>query len=273
MPIKKDEPSQRRWVEMQLVVPGTPEQVWQAMATGPGNAAWFTRAEIEERVGGTLRFIFGPGISTEGEVTHWQPPQHFGYVERGWMEGAPPCFTELEITGRDGGKCLVRMVHSLFTSDEKWDDQLESFESGWPGFFAILKMYLAHFAGRTAGSFQAMGAARGTALEVWQGLLRGVGLHGADRDEERTLAGGAEDWRVVVEGTQQDAKIRTVLLRLAAPEQGVALLATVDTGKSIRVSLSTFLYGENAPQRAEDSRRQWQAWMDARYAAVTTACE
>ena len=30
------------------------------MATGAGNAAWFTKAEIEERVGGVLRFDFGP---------------------------------------------------------------------------------------------------------------------------------------------------------------------------------------------------------------------
>ena len=34
----------KRWIEMEFVVPGTPEQVWQAVATGPGNTAWFTRA-------------------------------------------------------------------------------------------------------------------------------------------------------------------------------------------------------------------------------------
>lgn len=273
MPIKKDETAGKRWVEMQLVVPGTPEQVWQAMATGAGNGAWFTKAEIEERVGGSLRFIFGPEIFTSGEVTHWQPPHHFGYVEHGWMEGAPPCFTELEITGRDGGKCLVRMVHSLFTSDEQWDDQLEGFESGWPGFFAVLKIYLAHFAGQPAGSFQAMGSAEGSALEVWQDLTRVLGLHGADRDEERTLTGGPERWRAIVEDVRQDAKVRTVLFRLAAPEQGVALLGTFDMGKSRRVSLSTFLYGPNAEERASESGPKWQAWMSERYAAVKSACE
>jgi hypothetical protein len=42
MPIKKDGTG-KRWVEMEFIVPGTPEQVWQTMAPGPGNAAWFTR--------------------------------------------------------------------------------------------------------------------------------------------------------------------------------------------------------------------------------------
>jgi hypothetical protein len=34
MPVKKDN-SGRRWVEMEFLVPGTPEQVWHAIATGP----------------------------------------------------------------------------------------------------------------------------------------------------------------------------------------------------------------------------------------------
>ncbi len=41
MPMKRDD-SGRRWVEMEFLVPGTPEQVWQAIATGPGMSAWFT---------------------------------------------------------------------------------------------------------------------------------------------------------------------------------------------------------------------------------------
>ncbi|WP_287073272.1 hypothetical protein [Mesorhizobium sp.] len=38
MPIKKDETG-KRWVEMEFITPCTPEQVWRAIATGPGNTA------------------------------------------------------------------------------------------------------------------------------------------------------------------------------------------------------------------------------------------
>ena len=68
MPTKFDA-SGKRWVEMEFLVPGTPEQVWQAMATGPGNAAWFTRAEIEEKIGGRLTFHFMPGVTSGGRTT------------------------------------------------------------------------------------------------------------------------------------------------------------------------------------------------------------
>ena len=53
MPVKKDD-SGRRWVEMEFLVPGTPEQVWQAIATGPGMSAWFTPTTVDERVGGAI---------------------------------------------------------------------------------------------------------------------------------------------------------------------------------------------------------------------------
>lgn len=117
MPIKKDGTG-KRWVEMELLVPGTPKQVWQAMATGRGYAAWFIEAEIEPRVGGAVRFDFGGGVYTSGEVTEWEPPHKVGYVERDWQSGAPPVATEITITSRSGDRCLVRMVHSLFTTSD-----------------------------------------------------------------------------------------------------------------------------------------------------------
>jgi uncharacterized protein YndB with AHSA1/START domain len=80
MPIKKDGTG-KRWVEMELLVPGTPEQVWQAMATGPGNAAWFTKGEIEPRIGGVFRLDFGQGAVSSGEMMMWEPPRQFSYVE------------------------------------------------------------------------------------------------------------------------------------------------------------------------------------------------
>src|SRR5262249_32168804 len=42
---------------------------------------------------------------------------------------------------RGGGICVVRVVHSLFASTDDWDNQLEGTESGWPGFFRILRIY------------------------------------------------------------------------------------------------------------------------------------
>ena len=48
MTVYKDE-SGRRWVQVEVEVPGTPEEVWQAIATGPGISSWFVPTELEER--------------------------------------------------------------------------------------------------------------------------------------------------------------------------------------------------------------------------------
>ena len=118
MPVKKDD-SGRRWVEMEFLVPGTPEQVWQAIATGPGMSAWFTPTTVDERVGGAITFDFGDDncgdATSSGSVTAWEPPHRFAYEEHGWSGDAPPVATEVVVTSRSGDRCVVRMVHSLFT--------------------------------------------------------------------------------------------------------------------------------------------------------------
>jgi uncharacterized protein YndB with AHSA1/START domain len=264
MPIKTDGAG-KRWVEMEVLVPGTPEQVWQAMATGDGNGAWFTRTTIEERAGGALRFDFGKDMTTSGEVTIWEPPRRFGYVEREWAEGAPPVATEITITGRSGNQCVVRMVHSLFTSSDDWDDQMESFETGWPGFFEILRIYLRHFAGQKAASVRVMGRTGGDQRTVWSRLLDDLGLAGVNVGERRTTPARPEVLSGVVERIAQDDLQRYAILRLDAPSAGVALVGTYGRGAQVNVNVIIYLYGDDATKRAEASEHLWQAWVDETY--------
>lgn len=266
MPIKKDGTG-KRWVEMELLVPGTPEQVWQAVATGPGNAAWFTKGEIEPRVGGVFRLDFGQGVTTSGTVTSWEPPHQFGYVERDWDKGAPPVATEITITSRSGDRCLVRMVHSLFTSSDDWDDQVEGFERGWPGFFAVLRLYLQHFAGASAASFMAMTSASGDVLTTWRRLCDALGLAGADVGEQREAASGPESWSGVIEQVHQDEQQRYVLLRIDAPLPGVALVGTNHKGSATTVTVCRFFYGDSSAALAAEHEPRWREWLKQTFGA------
>ena len=62
MSVKK-EASGRRSVQVEAEVPGTPEEVWQAIATGPGISSWMVPAEFEVRDGKSVavKINFGPG--------------------------------------------------------------------------------------------------------------------------------------------------------------------------------------------------------------------
>lgn len=266
MPLKKDEQGQR-WVEMQLFLPGTPEQVWEALATGPGNSAWFAKAEIDGRVGGKLVFEFGPDSTSGGEVTAWEPPRRFAYVERDWAQGAPPVATEITITGRAGNRCVVRMVHSLFASTDAWDDQLEGFEAGWPGFFAVLRAYLGHFSGARAASFMLTSPATEGVTVSWRRLRQALGVHEASVGERTPASLGPEGWLGLVEHLHEDEKQRYLLLRLEAPSPGLALLAAYDKGEgATTISVSRYFYAADAAGLAASAEPAWRAWLAQTFA-------
>jgi uncharacterized protein YndB with AHSA1/START domain len=265
MPLKKDA-SGRRSIELELVLPGTPEQIWNALATGPGNTAWFTRATIDERIGGRIHFDFGPNGTSTGEVTTWEPPHLFGYVEREWSPGAPPVATEITITALSGDRTVVRMIHCLFSSSDDWDDQLEGFEKGWPFFFEVLRVYLPHFAGLPAASFMVAANVDGDHLEIWKRLTDHFGLSGANAGERVTTPADPERMSGVVERARQTADERFVLVRVDAPMPGIAAFATYTAGRQVNVSIARYLYGAEAPEQAGATQQQWQAWLADRFA-------
>ncbi len=77
------------------------------------------------------------------------------------------------------------MVHSLFAASDNWDDQLEGFESGWPGFFEVLRVYLAHFSGKPAAAIRVAASRPGGDREAWSLLTRALNLAGANVGERR----------------------------------------------------------------------------------------
>ena len=85
MSVKK-EASGRRSVQVEVEVPGTPEEVWQAIATGPGVSSWFVPTKFEERDGKPVAVTsnFGPGMESRSTVTAWDPPRMFAAQGEGW---------------------------------------------------------------------------------------------------------------------------------------------------------------------------------------------
>ncbi len=265
MPVKKD--GNRRYVEMERLLPGTPEQVWHAIATGEGNAAWFTRMELEPRAGGKLVVDFGDGATSTGEVLEWDAPRKFAYVERGWMPGAPDCFTEIHVIARDGGKCVMRMAHSLHTDSDEWDEHLESFESGWPGFFEVLQLYLERFRGLAASSFMARQQAKTEAVPSWKHLLEGLGLTGVHVGERRRLA-GPEPVDAVVEILREDAVQRYVTVSIDGPAKGLLIVGNYTQGGVNTPGVARFVYGPDHERVAKQAKAAWKEWLVQRFAAA-----
>ncbi|MGE2722633.1 SRPBCC family protein [Mycolicibacterium celeriflavum] len=274
MPLHRDD-SGRREVAVEVLVPGTPEQVWHAIATGPGMGAWFTTTSVEEHVGGAINFDFGgENCGTDvsrGKVTAWDPPHRFAYEEYDWSGDAPPLATEVTVTSRSGDRCVIRMVHSLFTDRDDWDDELESFESGWPGAFEVLKIYLAEFAGLPASTVRVMAVHEGDEAQAWARLTGALNLSGANVGERRESPAEAPRLAGVVERVHQDNRVRDLMMRIDEPAQGIATLGTCTVAGQASAMASIFFYGDEAERVAAAEQDKWSSWLRGLLEAQHTA--
>ena len=67
-----------RRIENPIEVPGTPEEVWEAIATGHGIECWFVPAQVQD---GRVALDMGGGMEDAGPVTASEPPHRFVYEE------------------------------------------------------------------------------------------------------------------------------------------------------------------------------------------------
>ena len=252
-----------RFVEMVVEVPGTPEEVSTAIATGPGISCWFTPTTVEERAGGTITFELGPDMASSGQITDWSPPHRLAYEERDWMEGAPPLATEVHIEAKDGGACIMRMVHSLFASGEDWDDQLESMENGWPPFFVILREYMTHYRNLPCTSVRLMAKSSEPESRTWEKLRAALGLDTLEIGQpfqslpEATVSLGGS---VMQLGTAQCP--HQAMLRLDEPGPGFVTMGAFSWGGDVLASASFYFYGDEASAMAAARETQWKAWFE-----------
>jgi uncharacterized protein YndB with AHSA1/START domain len=262
----KKEPSGRRSVQVEIEVPGTPEEVWQAIATGPGVSAWFVPTEVRED--GTVVAKFGPGMESTASVTAWDPPRRFAAESADLGPNAPKVATEWIVEARSGGTCVVRVVHSLFASGDDWDDQLQGWESGWPWFFEILRLYLTHFRGQPSAAFRLIGVSPEPAAAAWEKLAGLLGVQSAQVGEHCAAPAGAPPLAGTVEKRGEGGHPHAVMLRLDTPTAGVLSSFAHPMGGQVVLAVDFYLYGPAAAAAAAQAEPRWQAWMTEQFPAV-----
>jgi len=262
----KLEANGRRSVEVEFELPGTPEAVWQALATGPGISSWFVPTDIEERDGKpvAVNYHFGPGMEIRSVVTGYDAPRSFSQEGEGMTPGSPPIATEWHIQARAGGVCIVRFVHSLFASTDDWDDQLESAAGGWAGFINILRIYLAHFSGQRSAIMQVTTPIASTEAEAWETLTAALGVKGSSVGQRWTTPAGVSPLGGVVELLTENPY--DALLRLDKPGPGIAALGAVTypSGHSV-VAMNLYMYGDKAAETVARETPLWEAWFQEHF--------
>lgn len=162
-------------IRREIELAASPEQVWDAVATGPGYDSWFMGPhEIEPKEGGVIKLAVGDQPEV-GTVTAWDPPHRFSHRSPEGEDGSFHAF-EFLIEGRDGGTTMLRFIHSGVTGED-WTDEYESMTGqGWAMYLFTLSEYLTYFPGRYATYVTAQGPTASAAKDAWPVLERGLGL-------------------------------------------------------------------------------------------------
>ena len=249
-----------RSIELDVEVEGTPEEVWQAIATGPGISSWYVPHVVDEREGGTALASFGdtPEMQIPGRVAAWEPPHRIVF-DGG--EGAGGLAFEWLVEARDGGTCIVRLVNSGFGDGGEWDDQYDGMAEGWQLFLFNLQLHCRHFLGRAAVSMLPMGASSLPRAETWTKLCADLHIptSPAVGDRVEAIAGDG----LGLAGTVVQTGPSSVALLLDDPAPGTAFIAVEGGGEGCGVSIWSYLYGDAAHQIVERDKPRWQAWLDA----------
>ena len=247
-------------IELEVEVAGTPEEVWHAIATGPGITSWYVPHTVEEREGGTATASFGEGpeMQVPGRVATWEPP-HRIIFDGG--EGVGGLAFEWLIEARDGGSSVVRLVNSGFGDGGEWDDQYDAMTDGWRLFLSNLQLHRRHFPGQGAVSMMPVGMWSVPRAEAWERLTTALGIPSGARPGDRISATAGDGLHLA--GTVREAVTPTSLtVLLDEPTPGTAILAAEGGGDMSSVSIWSYLYGPDAAATVGRDRAPWQAWLD-----------
>ena len=288
MPVRKDE-NGRRYVEAAVEVPGSPEEVWRAIATGKGISSWFVPTTSDEQEGGKVVSSFGPGMDSVATIKEWNPPKDFLAETE---EGPGKVATEWIVEARSGGTCVVRVVHRWFADSDDWDAEFEGHAYGWAAsFFRILRLYLTHFPGQTCSPFDLAAFCKWPGPKTWRSVKSALRIDARSQHVESTS--GAPMLSGVVESTEitdpellrardRAPQIKAalegmgdeepeLLLRLDRPAPGLVHMFIMPMNDQTMVSIRFFLYGDQGAAAAPYAEQEWKDWLAARFRQVAPA--
>jgi uncharacterized protein YndB with AHSA1/START domain len=259
------EPSGRRSVRIEVEVPGTPEEVWRAIATGPGVSAWFVPTQMEQRAGGNVRSTFGPGMDATATITAWEALKRFAAECEMGPPGSPRMATEWTVEARANGRCLVRVVHSLFASSDDWDNQLDGLEQGWPAYFRILRRYLESFKDMPCYTMHYVNFSTDSDARAWEKIARELSVLDVAAGRKWSTPESLPRMAGVVDSLGKGSHKSTILLAVDTPAPGTAYIGAFKCGGMVMVCMSVYLYGDHAQAAVERDQPIWQKWMDERF--------
>lgn len=231
-------------IRKDVVLEATPEQVWRAVATQEGQAAWSP----------------DPYQSMEGMDIEAEENVRLAVRTPAAENGAFHAF-EYIVSARDDSTTTLTFVHSGYLGDD-WDAEFDFGEftaRGWDMYLHTLSQYLKHFADRPAVFVTAEGPAASAAPGSWAVLEQALGVTGPiERGQQLRLTPAGLP---VLEGVVDYANpgINFIGLRTAG-----GLYRFHDNSElGMAQAIGHYIYDEVDREAAGQA---WQGWLERVYA-------
>lgn len=198
---KTERGSETRSHEHEVGIDAAPEAVWRAITEAQELVNWFPlEARTEPGPQGSITYEWAPDMIGACRILAWDPPRH---LRTSWIEpAAAAAFPDPEqrqiavdwfIEGR-GGRTVLRLVHSGFGPEARWDTEFDGTRRGWDYELRSLKHYLERHRGQTRRAFWLRQPVKLAPTEVWEKLARAGFL----REGLSPALGPGSRYRVVV---------------------------------------------------------------------------
>ena len=227
----------------EIVLPATPERVWEAVATDEGNAAW----------------LF-PNDPDPDAAQAWDPPHRFAVrqEEGDWFNAL-----EFNISDRGDGTSALRYVHCGVFPPEGFETQNEGIQQHTDFYLHTLGEYLGHFDGRPAtyigdvpGGIQAPPAS--ATPDGFKRLQQALGLdeHVSEGDSVRLTPQGLGPIEGVVD------YLRPNFMGIRTADALYCFFGRNAFGGPVGMSIHSFADGVDAAQVND----RWQGFLDRTFA-------
>jgi uncharacterized protein YndB with AHSA1/START domain len=251
-------------VEIEVEIAATPEQVWDAIASGEGISSWFMPTDLEPGEGGAIVTHMGED-SSPGSITGWDPPRRLTFEEPQWAElaGHPgalvtPLTTEFLVEARSGGTCVVRVTASAFGTGAEWEHEfIDDMATYYRPYFDLLRIYVEQFPGQHAvrREVQVDLSDAVPVDDVVPAAARSLGVSGPGEAVDRAGALG-------LSGTVLRLGRPYLMVEVDAPVQGyVSVMARCVDDSRVLAGLDAWLFGPDAEAFAAGAEPGWRSWL------------
>jgi uncharacterized protein YndB with AHSA1/START domain len=234
--------SSTRTHEIELELNASPAEVFSAITEGDKIQQWFApEARVTPGEGGSIYVGWAPGMGGEAPIRIWEPGRRFGWVEGEGTER--PKVVTFEIAG-DAGKSTLKLVHSGFGADAKFDNEFESTFGGWNTFFAMLQDGIERFKASKGINVCEFRMSEHSKAEAWERMQAALSLSST---EEGSAFTGKLGPLPLTGSVKRNPKAGYLCLSLPDSVLGIF----VEGGKKAMVTIQWVLFGSATSREAE----------------------